>query len=94
VPDQKRSFAFLASSGETAYVYLSALPKGSYTLQFDVAWQNPLKPARVEVSVVQGVEHPFNTLVVLLLVGLVPLLVGLYQIYFEMRRWKDSNTAD
>ena len=45
----------------------------------------------VEVRIEQGVPHPFKLLVTLLLIGAVPLVTALYQLYFESMRWHDSN---
>ncbi len=88
----QRPFAFLAAEGQTAFVYLSSVPAGKYTLHFDMAWQNPMLESGAEVRVEQGVSHPGLFLLTLLILGSVPVVVGLYQLYFESRRWADANT--
>ena len=92
VSTAQRPFAFLAAEGQTAFVYLSSVPPGRYTLRFDMAWHNPLIESGAEVRVEQGVAHPGLFLVTLLILGCVPVVVGLYQLYFESRRWADANT--
>ncbi len=93
VPREHRPFAFAAVNGQPAWVYLGSVPAGQYTLQLDAAWQNPETPAVMELRVEQGVPHPFKFLMTLMLLGSVPLLVALYQLYFESRRWHDSNVS-
>jgi hypothetical protein len=88
----RSEFAFLAAGGSRS-VYLSSVPAGAYNLQFDLAWQEPTKPASVEVRIDQGVPHLMPGVLTLLLLGAVPLAVGLYQIWFEARRWSDSNVS-
>jgi hypothetical protein len=88
-----RPFAFAALAGRPAWVYLSAMHGGPTTLQFDLAPQDPQRPCDVELRIQQGVPHPFKLLVTLLLIGAVPLITALYQLYFEARRWHDSNVG-
>jgi hypothetical protein len=90
---ESRRFAFAALKGETQHVFLSAVPKGDYHLQFDLSWQTPTEPASGEVRLRQGVLHGGPFILVLLAIGAVPVLVGLYQLYFEAQRWKDSNVS-
>lgn len=91
-PTTTRTFAFLARANEANHVYLSAVPPGKYDLQLDVSSANPLLSSKVEMSVVQGVAHPSPTMVVIALLAIGPIMLGLYQIWYESRRWADSNT--
>lgn len=87
----RRPFAFLAEGGQTAYVYLSAVPAGKYTLRYDLAARNPAVATAAEVRIDQGLAHPFPLVVAVLVLGAVPVCVGLYQLWFQSRRWADSN---
>jgi hypothetical protein len=88
-----RPFAFAAVNGKPAWVYLSSVPAGNYTVQFDASWQDPKTPATMELRVEQSVPHPFKMLLTLMILGAVPLVVALYQLYFESRRWHDNNVS-
>jgi hypothetical protein len=90
---ERREFSFMAQSAQQAYVYLSALPGGSYTLQYDLIARNPALPTSADVRVEQGVPHLAGLWCVLLILGGIPLLVAMYQIYWESRRWADSNIS-
>ena len=92
VSTAQRPFAFLAAEGQSAFVYLTSVPAGQYTMRFDLAWQNPRVESGAEVRVEQGVAHPGMFLLALLILGSVPVVVGLYQLYYESRRWADANT--
>jgi hypothetical protein len=89
----QRQFAFLVPAGETGFVYLTSVPAGRYTLQFDLAPRNPVKETTAEVSVEQGVSHPFLFVITIMILLIVPFFVGLYQVWFEGRRWAESNTS-
>jgi hypothetical protein len=86
-----RRFAFAARAGQQQQVYLSALPAGKYRLRFDLSWQQPSQPARAEVRIRQGVPHAAPLVFVLLGLGVIPLVIALYQIVWESRRWLGSN---
>jgi hypothetical protein len=84
-------FAFAALAGETQQVYLGSVPRGEYRLSYDLSWQTPTQPAEAEVRVRQGVPHGGRFVFVLLVLAAVPAGLGLYQLVWEARRWKDSN---
>jgi hypothetical protein len=88
---ERRDFAFAARAGERRNIYLSAVPAGNYQLRFDLSWQQPKQPAGAEVEIRQGVPHAMPLVLVLLALGVVPLFIALYQLYWESRRWSDSN---
>ncbi|MFO0877061.1 MAG: DUF4178 domain-containing protein [Gemmataceae bacterium] len=90
---ERRDFAFIALPGQPAYVYLGALPAGPYTLQYEIATRNPLLPTGAEVSIEQGVSHPYPLVVTLFLLAVGPIVLGLYQVWFESRRWSESNVG-
>jgi hypothetical protein len=88
---ENRSFAFAARRGQQRRVFLSALPAGRYQLRFDLSWQQPTQPAGAEVRFRQGVAHAAPLVVVILGLGAAPLVLALYQLLWESRRWHDSN---
>jgi hypothetical protein len=47
----------------------------------------------LSIRVDQGVPRLLYWFLALLGVSLLPLFIGIYQIIFESRRWKDSNVA-
>jgi hypothetical protein len=85
-------FAFAAVNNRPAWVYLSSVPAGKYTMHFDATWKDPGK-AEMELRVEQGVPHPFKLLMTITLLGAVPLAIAVYQLIFESRRWRDSNVT-
>jgi Zn finger protein HypA/HybF involved in hydrogenase expression len=89
-PGSSHPFAFAAVNHRPARVYMSGVPAGKYTLQFELAWQNPQTPVEATLRIEQGVPHPFRLMITLLLLGSVPLATALYQLYFEAKRWQDS----
>ncbi len=89
----QRNFAFLAMGGERSFVYLSAVPAGEYSLGLELTPGNSAVKTSAEVRIEQGVAHPFPFLVTLGLLGGVPILTALYQLWFEARRWQESNTS-
>lgn len=90
---ERREFAFLATGGQRSYVYLSAVPAGEYTLQLDLSPRNPRQATSAEVRLDQGVAHPFPLLLTLGLLAIGPVFLALYQMWFESRRWADSNVS-
>jgi hypothetical protein len=89
-PGSQRPFNLLARPGQPAGVYLSAVPGGRYAVQYEADWEPHNEERTIEVRVEQGVSHPMPLLVTLLILGVVPFVLGLYQLYFESRRWQDS----
>ncbi|MFO0845719.1 MAG: DUF4178 domain-containing protein [Gemmataceae bacterium] len=90
---ERRDFAFLTTGGQRAFVYLSAVPAGEYTLQLDLSPRDPKAGTSAEARVEQGIAHPYPLMLTLLLLGVVPFVIGLYQLWFESRRWADSNVT-
>jgi hypothetical protein len=89
----REDFTLTAGPGGSSLVYLGAVPAGRYTLDFTAEWQDPKQPVEFEVRIKQGVTHPFSLALTVLLLLAVPFVVGLYNIYFESRRWKNSNVS-
>jgi hypothetical protein len=89
--DTRRPLSLLTTDGQPAWAYLSAVPAGQYDLRLTFAWQSPESPASATVRLEEGVAHPWPLFMTLLLLGVVPLATALYQLYFESKRWADSN---
>ena len=54
---------------------------------------DPEAPCAVEVTVEQGAAHAGPIVWTLLLLAGVPFVIALYQLYWESRRWQDSNVG-
>ncbi len=89
----QRAFAFVAAGGGPSYVYLTAVPAGAYTLQYDLTRPDAEVETAAEVKLEQGVAHPFPLVVTLLVLGVVPFGVAIYQLVFESRRWAGTNVT-
>jgi hypothetical protein len=80
------------SEGSTAQsVLLSAPPAGFYTLRLEAQWEHYLKPITVQVKIDQGITNGVFLLIMLVAIGIVPLIVLIYQRTFEVRRWSTSD---
>jgi hypothetical protein len=75
---------------QTDSAYSSAMPAGRYVLRLEGQWERWQQPATVQVKVEQNVLHGFNLLVALIVISIVPVLMGIYHIGFERRRWSES----
>lgn len=80
-----------SEGGQSADVYLSALPAGKYTLRLDIQREKVQQPLTVDVVVEQGVPHLLPWFLTLLALSAFPLLLLGYHWYFEAQRWKDSD---
>jgi uncharacterized Zn finger protein (UPF0148 family) len=70
--------------------FTSAMPAGRYVLRLESQWEHWQQPATVTVKVEQNVTHGFNFLVALIVISVIPVLMMIYHIGFERRRWADS----
>ncbi len=73
-----------------AAVYLPPMPPGNYRLRLEVYGELGQTPPELHVQVLQGVHRLRNFLFTLLALSVIPLGVLVYHVYFESRRWKDS----
>lgn len=87
----QEDFAVWALEGESAYVYLSALPAGEYDVPLTFSWRGGNTDGYADLTVESGVAHPSPVVATLLLLGLFPFGVAMYQLVWERRRWADSN---
>ena len=70
--------------------YTSSMPAGRYILRLEGQWEHWQQPATVNIKVEQNVIHGFNLLGALIVISIVPVLMLIYHIGFERRRWADS----
>ncbi len=70
--------------------YTSAMPGGRYVLRLEGQWEKWQEPAVVSVSIVQNVTHGFNWLIALIALSIGPILMIIYHISFEHKRWSES----
>ncbi len=71
--------------------YMSALPAGVYTLRLEVQWDKFSQPQNVRVTIVQDDPRLLNLILLLILLSIVPFCVMVWHLFFEMRRWQDSD---
>ena len=75
---------------QTDSAYTSSMPGGRYVLRLEGQWERWQQPATVNVKVEQNVIHGFNLLVALIVISIAPVLMLIYHISFERRRWAES----
>ena len=68
----------------------SSLPGGKYVLRLEGQWEKWQLPATVSVKIVQNVTTGLKLLILLIVLSIVPILMGIYHISFERRRWSES----
>ena len=69
---------------------VSSMPAGRYVLRLEGQWEKWQTPATVQVRIMQNVTKGLNLLILLIVLSIVPLLMGIYHICFERRRWSES----
>ena len=75
---------------QTDSIDTSSMPGGKYVLRLEGQWEKWQQPATVTVKIVQNVANGFNLLLLLIALSIVPILMGIYHISFERRRWSES----
>ncbi|MFZ0061134.1 MAG: DUF4178 domain-containing protein, partial [Pyrinomonadaceae bacterium] len=69
---------------------VSSMPAGRYVLRLEGQWEKWQTPATVQVRIMQNVTRGLNLLILLIVLSIVPLIMGIYHISFERRRWSES----
>jgi hypothetical protein len=82
-----------SEGGRTKKRYLSAVPAGTYVLRLAVERSDYQRSSAVAIAVSQDVFRWFTWLLALILISLVPACVIAYNIFFEHRRWSQSDYA-
>ena len=79
-----------SEGGQSDSAYTSALPAGKYVLRLEGQWERWQQPATVSVRVEQNVTRGFNFLIALIVLSIGPVIMVIYHISFERRRWSES----
>ena len=79
-----------SEGGQTESAYTSAMPAGRYILRLEGQWERWQQPATVSIKVEQNVTHGLNFLIALIVLSVAPVLMVIYHIGFERRRWSES----
>ena len=79
--------------GTSNSAILSSVPAGKYTLRIEGSWGNWQQPQPVSVTVKQNAFRGVNFCCAFVLIGALPLLVFVWSLTFESRRWSESMFA-
>lgn len=79
-----------SEGGQRDSAYTSSMPAGRYVLRLEGQWERWQQPAVVTVKIEQNVTHGFNLLVALIVLSIGPIIMVIYHIGFERRRWAES----
>jgi hypothetical protein len=66
------------------------MPGGKYVLRLEGQWEKWQQPATVSVMVEQNVTSGFNLLLALIAISIGPIVMLIYHISFEHKRWSES----
>ena len=61
-----------------------------YILRLESQWEHWQEPATVTIRIEQNVTHGINLLIALIVISVGPVLMLIYHIGFERRRWSES----
>jgi hypothetical protein len=75
---------------QTDSAYASSMPTGRYVLRLEGQWEKWQQPATVAIKIEQNVTHGFNLLLALIVLSIGPIIMVIYHIGFERRRWSES----
>jgi len=75
---------------QTDAAYTSSLPAGRYVLRLEAQWEKWQQPASLSVKIEQNVMHGVNFILALIILSILPVIMLIYQINFERRRWSES----
>ena len=79
-----------SEGGRADSAYTSALPAGRYILRLEGQWEKWQQPAPLTVKIEQNVTNGFNFVLALIALSIVPVIMLIYHISFERRRWSES----
>ncbi|HEU0253359.1 MAG TPA: hypothetical protein VFR12_10035, partial [Pyrinomonadaceae bacterium] len=68
----------------------SAMPGGRYVLRLEGQWEKWQQPATIAIKVEQNVTHGFNLILALIGLSIGPIIMIIYHVGFERRRWSES----
>src|ERR1700752_1654278 len=76
--------------GQSDSAYTSSMPAGRYVLRLEGQWERWQQPAVVSIQIEQNVTRGFNLLIALIVLSIGPVIMVIYHIGFERRRWSES----
>jgi len=79
-----------SEGGQKDSAYTSAMPAGRYILRLEGQWEKWQQPAVVAIKVEQNVMYGLNLLLALIALSIGPIVMIIYHIGFERRRWSES----
>ena len=79
-----------SEGGQSDSAYTSSMPAGRYVLRLEGQWEKWQQPAVVNIRIEQNVTHGFNLLIALIVISIGPVIMVIYHIGFERRRWSES----
>lgn len=79
-----------SEGGQKDSATTSSMPGGKYVLRLEGQWEKWQQPASISVRIEQNVTHGFNLLVALIVLSIGPIVMIIYHISFERRRWSES----
>ena len=79
-----------SEGGQSDSAYTSSMPGGRYVLRLEGQWERWQQPAIVSVKVEQNVTYGLNLLIALIVLSIGPIIMIIYHVGFERRRWSES----
>ena len=79
-----------SEGGQSDSAYTSSMPAGRYVLRLEGQWERWQQPAVVTIRIEQNVTRGFNLLIALIVLSIGPIIMIIYHIGFERRRWSES----
>jgi hypothetical protein len=71
--------------------HISSVAGGTYLLRLEAQWEKWQEPNMLGVRIEQGVPRLTHLFIALGVVSIIPLIIAIYQLVFESRRWEDSD---
>ncbi len=79
-----------SEGGQEDSATTSAMPGGRYVLRLEGQWEKWQQPATIAIKVEQNVTHGFNLILALIGLSIGPIIMIIYHVGFERRRWSES----
>lgn len=79
-----------SEGGQSDSAYSSSMPAGRYVLRLEGQWEKWQQPTVVNIKVEQNVTRGFNILIALIVLSIGPVIMIIYHVGFERRRWSES----
>ena len=79
-----------SEGGQKDSAYTSSMPAGKYVLRLEGQWEKWQQPATIAIKIEQNVTHGFNLILALIILSIGPIIMMIYHISFEHKRWSES----